>query len=349
MSEEELAARVERLERERDALAQLYSELLILQQVFTAMNSAMDPEDILAMVLRGVHEALGFERVVLFDVDHGTVRRRLECGADGAIVHAPPEDVVVTPVVASLVQGRLDLALGSAEDEGAPVADADGPYCVVPLLARGEVRGLLYTDRPRQGTIDDAHVQALFDFAAQAAIVAENARLLAETRRLLESTEQIAATDPLTGLLNRRALGEQLDRELVNAVRYGNPLALMLIDLDDLKTINDTGGHEAGDAALRALADALRQAARKGDIVARYAGDEFVVVMTHADYTAAGVAAERIFGAVRAAGIRCSAGIAVHPYDGNDAQVLTRAADVAVYKAKRSGKDRYAFATIIVT
>jgi diguanylate cyclase (GGDEF)-like protein len=199
----------------------------------------------------------------------------------------------------------------------------------------------LYVDRPASGTIAETQLQALFDFAAQAAMVSENARLYHET-------EALASTDALTGLVNRRALLEQLERELFNAERYRTELAVMLIDLDDLKKINDTGGHAAGDDALRRLGAALKGSARKGDIVARYAGDEFVIVMTQAGHRAAAIAADRILRAVHEQKLRCSAGVAVFPIDGITPPALIEAADNAVYKAKRNGKDRVEFSSLVV-
>jgi diguanylate cyclase (GGDEF)-like protein len=350
MSEiEALRRRIAELERERDTLAverdafaQQYAELLILQQVFTAMNSTMELDDILAMVLRGVREALGFARVVLFTVEDGIPRRHLQTSDQQGIVGVhDPAAFAMTATMQTMAAGESEFAMGHADDGESPLADASGAYCLLPLVSRGTVRGILYVDRPASGTIAETQLQALFDFAAQAAMVSENARLYHET-------EALASTDALTGLVNRRALLEQLERELFNAERYRTELAVMLIDLDDLKKINDTGGHAAGDDALRRLGAALKGSARKGDIVARYAGDEFVIVMTQAGHRAAAIAADRILRAVHEQKLRCSAGVAVFPIDGITPPALIEAADNAVYKAKRNGKDRVEFSSLVV-
>jgi diguanylate cyclase (GGDEF)-like protein len=351
MSEiETLRERLAELERERDALAaerdvfaQQYAELLILQQVFTAMNSTMELDDILAMVLRGIREALGFARVVLFSVEGGLPRRHLQTSDDQGIVSLADDRTTfaMTVTMQAIASGESQFAMGQAGDDESPLSDAAGPYCLLPLVSRGTVRGILYADRPANETIAETQLQALFDFGAQAAMVIENARLFHETQAL-------ASTDALTGLLNRRALLEQLEREIFNAERYVTGLALMLIDLDDLKKINDTAGHAAGDDALRRVGSALKSGARKGDIVARYAGDEFVIVIMQADHRAAETAAERVLRAVHGHDLRCSAGVAVFPIDGVSVDTLIEAADRALYKAKQNGKDRVEFSSIIV-
>lgn len=344
-----LAARLAEVERERDFYAEQSAELLILQQIFTTVNSALDVDDILAMVLRGIREALGFGRIVLFDVAGDAVQRSLEStGAQSVMPAIDGADFRCTDTLRALAAGKSNYAIGTAGDGQSPLADGDGPYCLVPLVSRSAVRGILYADRPPSERISEYQLQILFDFGTQAAIAIENARLHAESARLLEETRALASTDALTGLLNRRALTEQLERELWNAARYHVLTTIVLLDLDDLKRINDEGGHAAGDAALLRFADALREAARKGDIVARYAGDEFVVVMAQADHGAAEIALERIYGAVRAAGLRCSAGVAVFPIDGSDVPALIAAADRALYTAKRTGKDRYTFNSIVI-
>jgi two-component system, cell cycle response regulator len=340
-----LQERLAALEAERDEYAQQVEELFVLQQVFSTLSSSLDLTDILSTVLRGAVEALMFGRVILFDVlDSGEILRRLECGRERGVESAADEHGYrADSALQSLARGETQLAFGSAEDDDAPLDDTRGFFCAAPLLARGALRGILYADDPPGNEIGENQLRMLIDFATQAAIAMENARLYEEARRLLEETQRLALTDTLTGISNRRALHELFEHELRSAERYGTPLAFAILDLDELKQLNDTGGHHAGDAALRRFAEALTRNARRGDIVARYAGDEFVLVMLRTDREAAAKGIERIMAALRDCAVPASIGIAMYPQDGTDAQSLFFAADEALYAAKLSGKNCYRF------
>ena len=342
---ERLRSRIAMLEAERDEYAQQNAELFVLQQVFSTINSTLDINDILSMVLRGVIEALKFKRVILFDVDeHGDIIRRLESGADGNVTHADDAfDYLPNTALQDVAGGVQQIAFGRDTDPDKPLADTEGSYCIAPLVARDVVRGMLYVDRAPEAEVTESQLGVLLDFAAQAAIAVENARLYEETRRLLEETQRLALTDTLTGIPNRRALNEMLDRELHTSERYDSPFAFFILDLDDLKKINDSGGHSLGDLALKRFANVLRKTARKGDIVARYAGDEFVLVMTKTDRAAAERGADRILAALRRSGLQCSIGVSMFPMDGTEGQTLFFAADEALYHAKQSGKNAYRF------
>jgi len=342
---ERLRGRIAILEAERDEYAQQNAELFVLQQVFSTINSTLEINDILSMVLRGVVEALKFKRVVLFDVgEDGEIIRRLECDENGSVNHAiDPQDFRADSALADVSQGKLQLAYGNSDDPDSPLEDSRNCFCVAPLVARDVVRGVLYADDPPGTEITENQLRVLLDFASQAAIAVENARLYEETRRLLEETQRLANTDSLTGIPNRRALSELLERELHTSERYDTPFAFVILDLDDLKKINDSGGHSLGDLALKRFAQVLKKNARKGDIIARYAGDEFVLVMAQSDREQTNRGVERIMSALRRNGLASSIGVAMFPGDGIDGQTLFFAADEALYAAKQAGKNQYRF------
>jgi len=153
---------------------------------------------------------------------------------------------------------------------------------------------------------------------------------------------QSAITDGLTGLHNRRWWHERLGVEISRAVRYGAPLALLLIDVDDLKALNDGGGHGAGDRALRRVAAALRGAARASDLTARHGGDEFAVIAPHTQAREAAELGERIRVELAARGRIPTVSIGVADLACSDeptVEGLCRAADAALYRAKRAGRD----------
>ncbi len=159
-----------------------------------------------------------------------------------------------------------------------------------------------------------------------------------------------AISDPLTGLYNRRYLGEFLSRELVRARRSATPVAVVLIDLDRFKRINDTFGHEAGDRVLTAVGVLLKSKVRGSDIACRYGGEEFVLIMPQAGVDAANKRAEDIRSAVAALELNhggkslgrltASFGIGLFPDHAGDIDSLLRVADVALYAAKGAGRNR---------
>ena len=177
------------------------------------------------------------------------------------------------------------------------------------------------------------------------AVVAVAIAGLSQLRRTQAQLELLATHDPLTNVFNARAFSTELAQELGRNRRYGRPLALIYLDLDDFKRVNDAHGHATGDAVLRLVADATRSAVRQADVVGRLGGDEFAVLMPETEGTVAHAAANRL-----AVGIRTvfrgtpsvTASIGVVSVTGSEAGTdeLLRKADQAMYEAKRSGKDR---------
>ena len=164
--------------------------------------------------------------------------------------------------------------------------------------------------------------------------------------RVLEDTQYLAHHDVMTGLCNRVLFYEVLRRQLAAAERSGKSLAVLAVDLDDFKAVNDERGHAAGDRVLRAVAERIRQAVRGSDVAGRMGGDEFAVLLCEADATSARQLAERLVLALsepygdRMPRVSASVGIAVFPEDGADATSLMERADGALYEAKRLGKQR---------
>lgn len=172
-----------------------------------------------------------------------------------------------------------------------------------------------------------------------------------EQHRARDAALRMSALDSLTGLYNRPFLFAAVAREIARSQRSGRGFCLVMLDLDDLKEINDRHGHHAGDAVLRAIADTLRTSIRRADVAARYGGDEFVTLLPETDPTGGWVVAEKIRLALRERGMRgfefrptVSLGVVSYPTDGRSADTLLMSADRAMYVAKRAGKDRVASA-----
>ncbi|HMB23048.1 MAG: diguanylate cyclase [Chloroflexota bacterium] len=246
----------------------------------------------------------------------------------------------------------------------------------LPLKFRERKIGVLEAGNKRDGQLfDETDVQLLTTIAAQATIAIENARLyqkaqdeIAERIRVEEQlrrhrddldelvkertaeVHRLAITDALTNLFNRYHLIELGNQALFLAQRHHSPLAALMLDIDHFKMINDTYGHAAGDEALRKLADQLRQGLRSSDILGRYGGDEFVVLMPETDLQTARQSAERLLAGIRELrvstpqtelGFTASIGVAELDHARQQTiDALIACADNAMYAAKQAGRDR---------
>jgi len=225
------------------------------------------------------------------------------------------------------------------------------------LIAWGLLEGFTITAAARflfTGTVDTSPLLYYYglplSMVASAVLIALGvADRLRAQRLALTDAERRAQTDPLTGVLNRRSLVERLDAACLRARARGLPIALLFIDLDHFKLINDSFGHQAGDACLRAIIEPIHAELRQSDVIGRYGGEEFVVILSGADGAAAIPVAHRIL--ERVAGVcvegfgkpirlTCSIGIAASDTLGVWGEHLIAHADAAVYVAKRLGRNQ---------
>ena len=321
-----------------------------------ALGGTHDLDRILAVVLETAMAATGARAgaVLLRDAASGElslsagrnleergVPARLRVPADVGIAGAVARSG--RPVHGRSGTGRGELQPGPGEPSGAPVV-------AVPLTGSGTVIGvLLLWDRDGDEDFTEDDLAMLRTFTSQATVAVDNVLLHEEARRL-------SVTDGLTGLANYRGFTVTVGKEIERAVRFERPLALLLLDLDHFKLVNDVWGHPRGDAVLVELAGRVRAQVRDVDTLARYGGEEFVVVLPETDRAGAVQAAERICAAVRRRpfgedgeqpiDVTLSLGIAVFPDHGTTSTVLLRRADEALYAAKRGGRDGWRLASV---
>ena len=223
--------------------------------------------------------------------------------------------------------------------------DVPENYLCLPLAAHGETQGFIFVE------CGAAEVLALAEErTALVQELVELASLSIASLNLRAKLERQSIHDGLTGLFNRRFMESALERELHRAARQDTPLAVLMLDVDHFKVLNDTFGHEAGDVVLREVADCFRRALRDEDIICRYGGEEFVVIMPDATEETAMKRAEMIRKAVSEirmhfrgellGTVTVSAGIAMYPDAGKDGRNLIRLADGALYRAKRAGRNQ---------
>jgi len=234
-----------------------------------------------------------------------------------------------------------------AGDNTARCVHAEGvenSYVCIPIIAQGETLGILHFQaNAEHPQLRESDLSLKNTFAGQIGLSIANIRL----REALRSQSII---DALRGLFNRRYLEEILEREVRRATRSEQSVGVMMLDLDHFKNFNDTYGHEAGDAVLREAAAFLKRSVRAEDIVCRYGGEEFVIILPLADANATQGRAERIRSKLHelvvlhegksVGSVTVSVGVAALPAHGQSSKVLLEAADAALYRAKREGRDR---------
>jgi diguanylate cyclase (GGDEF)-like protein len=211
---------------------------------------------------------------------------------------------------------------------------------LVPIIMRDRAIGaMLLQDcqTPRHWSIDDT---AFFGS------LADNLAVAIENADLHEEKKLQAVTDGLTGVSNRRHFNDMFQKEFERAKRYAEPLSLIIVDLDYLKKINDTYGHQAGDEAIRSIGKVMSQSCRSVDLPARYGGEEFCLLLPNTDLEMAAVIAERLRKLINETqiegpgNISASIGLANYPLHANETDSLFMRADEALYKAKQSGRNR---------
>jgi len=290
---------------------------------------------------------------------------RTTTGAGAALVAVEHTDIADSYVVSAGVGVALDAAqmLGG----GGPLAVALDPGASMPLMAsavpgspeasvglRQVCAARLRIGTHVLGALAIADKELGFNPADNALVVAaaEQVALALERYRILAVAQRQASTDELTGLYNYRFLVDYLDQQIALAERLRSPLAVLMLDLDRFKALNDTHGHHAGDEALRAFAQTLHSTIRRSDLAARYGGEEFVVVMANTNRDEARLVAEKIRNAVaelklpvgaQTVQFTVSIGGVAYPDDTGDARQLLELADDALYQAKRAGRDRVCF------
>ena len=223
-------------------------------------------------------------------------------------------------------------------------AQPEAAICL-PLTAQASAFGLVYLEPHSADMADGADLRYRLALAW-----AEDIGLALANLRLRDTLRQQSIRDPLTGLFNRRHMNDVIGREFARARREGSQVAVALVDIDHFKRINDRHGHDVGDLVLVQVAHTIEAQVRQGDIVCRFGGEEFVVILPDITQESALERAEQVRAAVAALDFRggdppvgqvtVSLGVAMYPQHGDKEGELVRAADAALYRAKESGRDR---------
>jgi len=345
------------IQRERASLSreEIGAEFKAVYEVSRRLAAISDPAPLRKLLLRSAREIVPLEAAAVVMVDDAGTRYVVE-EVQGWAREFQGREVALSErtwaawVLRSAQEPCLlgDTAGGESRmpvlvlDEGPARAPS---LLAVPLRNRDRTLGAMVL-MGRRGAFDASASRVL-------GVIANQAAASLAVIRLKERHKRLAARDGLTQLYNRRAFDEHLAKARAREERQGGRFAVLLLDIDHFKKLNDTFGHPAGDAALKHTARVLEDHLRQGDEAARYGGEEFAVILPGADAAGALPLAERVRTAIERShlvfegarlAVTVSVGIAAWPEDGKDTVALLAAADRALYAAKQDGRNRVASA-----
>lgn len=314
--------------------------------------------DKLNLIMDLLRECLAWDRgyLSLVEKEQGVLRGKARFGMDFPPEYAfhqmPLDSALRSPAVTAVLEKRVVVVRTHSMTLGVTIPKEVFPalgskcFLIVPLILRDDVIGVIGVDRIGERfdfTNDD--IELITAFANLAALAIENARLYDEAKEL-------SLTDELTGLRNIRFFREQLRQEMARASRSRQPLSVALLDVDNLKAVNDLFGHRAGDALLTKIGYGLQSSLRSSDVIARYGGDEFVILFHGVDSESARISAQRCLESIRqlppigqALKVTVSIGIASFPAEASDGEELLHNADALCYEAKKAGGNQIWIAT----
>ncbi len=328
-------------------------ELSALHRATAALLTTLDPEALLGRILDAATSAIPVANkgmIHLIAQDTGQLEMRASIG-----YHDPRIRRIRIPgsvgYVVKAVSEKTPLLINNCADDpackpgGVDFREETQSAIIAPLILRNQVLGSLSLESNELNAFDDNDLQLLVSFAATATAAIQNAQLHQEA-------QMMAITDDLTGLYNRRGFYELGQREVERARRFKRPLAAIMMDVDNLKQINDTYGHSTGDQVLKVVAQRCRENLRKIDILGRLGGDEFTILLPETDMFTASSVAERVRQYIARKPVQTSQGdvdvtislgITRATDDTTTLDDLIGRADSAMYTAKNGGRNRVDF------
>lgn len=334
----------QQLESKQQILDRTIRNLSVLYDISQAASQVENMNQLLLEILDRAIERVEAQRgsIILFDRSAGVLRVQVVRGLEEAHIEDAINSGEMDRQTFEPGQGIAGIVFQNREPYIANQDEGDGLHSqsivCLPLLIGEECIGVLNLTNKLGGGFDDDDIEILKAISSQTALTIQKADLY-----------KLAVTDELTGLYVRRYMLRRIDEEFARFARYGAPFSVLILDVDHFKSVNDTHGHDAGDAVLYAVARALNEEARETDVVARYGGEEFVVLLPETRASGASIAAERLRRLIESLHVQTRAGeisvtvsLGVAEVDANDADSseLLKRADEALYEAKRGGRNR---------
>jgi len=346
-SEERLLRALDTLNERTSELERSQAQLETMYETSRALGEIHNMEEVLDEVLNIARRVMGYPAcsVMLLNAknDRLFLKARLELGEKKTYKDSPV--VELEGIIGQVVKtGRPERVFDTELDpRWVPGLRGARSQMVVPMVARGAVIGVLAAESPKVGGFLDKDQKTFSILANSAAMALENAVMH-------KQMEEMSIVDPLTGVYNYRYFAAKLDDELRRSRRYRQPVSLIMIDIDYFKKTNDRHGHQAGNVVLRELVRVIQRCIRDTDVLVRYGGEEFAVILPQTDKRDAFIIGERIramvaetvfggMGGIPEMHATVSVGITTHPDNGYAEQEIVRVADQALYRAKGSGRN----------
>ena len=344
----------ERARREARHFETLYRQIAAISEVGRRIASHLDLESAFATIQSAVDNLMDASTIILALVDEEQQLldyRFILCRGERRAPFTRPLDM--QSFGCWCVKNRSDIVINDLESEYSRYVPSykelvfegipETSLVYIPLILEERVVGMLSVQSSRPHAYDQQKVKILYAIGGYIAISIENSRLF-------EQVERLASTDELTALPNRRSVMEELAKVYRRTSRYGRVAGVVMTDVDHFKRINDMYGHDVGDAALRSIADALASSVRESDMVGRFGGEEFVVVLQETDIEGALLLAERLRKTVEELEIpgphgerlrvTASFGVSEISRKDPDCHAVLKRADNALYEAKSTGRNR---------
>lgn len=340
------------IERANRTLEQLVRDLSLIHEIGQEVNSIVDIDKLYATIAETLKKYLRINECAILVYDD----RREELHVKAAFGFPNVDEIFKTTFragegITGLVAetGRKIYIRDTGREERFLNYKGERPletssFLSAPLVYKGEVLGVINFARQGTGSFSHQDVRMMSLVAGQVAQALANARLYTRTREL-------SVRDELTGINNRRHFQQMLQMEWKRAVRFRRQLSLIMLDVDHFKEYNDTFGHLQGDGVLKQIGGLLKKNLREVDTVARFGGEEFVLLLPDTDKRGAVVVAEKVRAVIAAhkfvtdelretRRITISAGVATYPDDVGEMEDLIDQADIALYRAKENGRNR---------
>ena len=317
-----------------------------LRKASLALTSSLELQQVLNSILTHIEQVLPYESACVFLIDGDYLKvgavKNLDVPGNIYQLRFTREDDLSVEIQKTLRPVILTDAQADPRYKRWGDTDYVRGWLGVPLVADQDLLGILTLDRREANSFSPDEVELALGFANHAAIAIQNATLHS-------AVQHLAITDPLTGVYNRRGFFELAIKIMASALRSKHPLSILMIDIDFFKKVNDQYGHDEGDVVLQEVTARCNQILREGDLICRYGGEEFTILLPDSDLTGAYRAAQRLYAHIvhepiegRSAkiSITISIGIATLSEDCTSLEALLKRADLALYSAKQKGRNR---------